>query len=330
MLDLIFIIAIGLVLWWTFWSGFSDASNAITTVVATRVLYPWQAVLLASLGNLLGLFLGEAVATTIGKGVVESGVVSSPLIIAAILGGMVWEFATYKRGIPISETQVLVGAIVGAAIAAKGVEVVKFHSIIFNILLPMALAPIIAFIAVLFFVALLLRVVQRFPVQFLNNLFRKLQLLSSAFFSISHGANDGQKSTGIIFALFLFYGFQAGAEGVPLWLKLLVFLALSLGTLFGGWKIVQTMGFKLARLQPWQGFAAETSAALVVAGASSAGFPLSTSQTVGASIMGASAAKGRHAVNLNVVREVLFGWALTIPASIILGFLSYSAIEIFI
>lgn len=327
MLDLIFFAAVGIVLWWTFWSGFSDASNAITTIVATRVLHPWQAVVLASIGNLIGMFLGEAVATTIGKGVVDPKIVSPLLVITAILGGMVWEYITYKRGIPISETQVLIATIAGAAVAAAGLSIVKWDSILFKILIPMALAPIVAFIAVLIFVAILLRVVKNFATQTLNNYFKKLQILSSAFFSIAHGANDGQKSTGILAAMFIFYGISTGAEVIPLWLKVITFLALSFGTLFGGWRIVQTMGFKLGKLQPWQGFASETSAALVVASASAAGFPLSTSQTVAGSIMGVSAAKGGHAINMHVVREVLIGWILTIPVSFVLGFLSYSIIK---
>jgi len=326
MIELVLAFAILLVLWWTFWSGFSDASNAITTVIATRVLQPWQAVLLAAGGNLLGVFLGSAVVETMGKGILAPGVASAELVIAAILGGMVWEYVTYRRGIPISETQVLVGALVGAAIAARGVDAVLLDSIFMRILLPMAVAPLIAFLAVLAFVALLLRAVNGFPVPLLNGLFRRLQLLSSAFFSITHGANDGQKSAGVIAALFIFYGMEVGAEGIPLWLKAAVFLALSFGTLFGGWRIVRTMGFRLARLRPWQGFAAETSAALVVGGASVMGYPLSTSQTVSGSIMGVSAAKGKHAMNMSIVREILVGWVLTIPVSIVLGFASYLAV----
>jgi len=328
MLEIIFIIAVVFILWWTFWSGFSDASNAITTVVATRVLKPWQAVVLAACGNMIGLFLGEAVATTIGKGVVDPSIVSGGLVISAICGGMVWEYITYRRGIPISETQVLIGTIAGAGIAAGGLGVVKFDSIIGKILVPMALAPVVAFIAVLIFVAILLRIVNKMPPSSTNRYFKSLQVLSSAFFSIAHGANDGQKSTGILLAIFIFYGAATTGEVVPLWLKVLTFLTLSLGTLFGGWRIVQKMGFKLARIKPWQGFAAETSAAVVVVSASAAGFPLSTSQTVAGSIMGVSAAKGGHAINMGVVREVLFGWILTIPVSMIMGFVSYSIFDL--
>jgi PiT family inorganic phosphate transporter len=330
MLELVFFAAVGLVLWWTFWSGFSDASNAITTVVATRVLSPLQAVALAACGNLVGMFLGEAVAATIGKGVLEPSVVSASLVIAAIIGGMAWEYITYRKGIPISETQVLVGTLAGAGIAAAGLDAVKFDSLIFKILVPMALAPIVAFIAVLVFIAILLRLAKGRASGAVSALFRRLQVLSSLFFSIAHGANDGQKSTGVLAAIFIFYGLQSGAEAIPLWLKAVTFLALSLGTLFGGWRIVRTMGFRLARIRPWQGFAAETSAALVVGGASMLGFPLSTSQTVSGSIMGVSAAKGGRAMNMGVMREILFGWALTVPVSMLMGFVSYSLIDAFI
>jgi PiT family inorganic phosphate transporter len=304
----------------------SDASNAITTVVATRVLSPWQAVLLAAMGNFVGMFLGEAVAGTIGKGIIDPSVVSAGLVIAALAGGMVWEFVTYRRGIPISETQVLVGTLAGAGIAAGGLGVVKFDSITFRILLPMALSPVVAFVAVLASVAVLLRLVRGLPPAWLNSHFRRLQVISSAFFAITHGANDGQKSTGIIAAIFVFYGLQSGTELIPFWLNAATFLALSLGTLFGGWRIVKTMGFRLARLKPWQGFASETSAAFVVGGASLLGFPLSTSQTVSGAIMGVSAAKGGHAMNIGIAREVILGWLLTVPVSIALGFVSYSVI----
>jgi PiT family inorganic phosphate transporter len=276
---------------------------------------------------MIGMFLGEAVATTVGKGVVDPAVVSGTLVISAIFGGMFWEYVTYRRGIPISETQVLIGTLAGAGIAAGGLGVVKFDSMVGKILIPMALAPIVAFLAVLVFVALLLRLVRSIPTTKANMYFKALQVFSSAFFSIAHGANDGQKSTGVLFAIFLYYGIQTGTETVPLWLKAVTFLALSLGTLFGGWRIVQKMGFKLARIKPWQGFAAETSAAAVVVGASAVGYPLSTSQTVAGSIMGVSAAKGGHAINFGVAREIIFGWALTVPVSMIMGFLSYSLID---
>ncbi|MEW6722882.1 MAG: inorganic phosphate transporter [Candidatus Micrarchaeota archaeon] len=329
MLDLIFILAVALILWWTFWSGFSDASNAITTVVATRVLSPTQAVLLAAAGNLIGMFLGEAVAATVGKGIVDPSIVSGGLVITAILSGMIWEYITYRRGIPISETQVLIGTLAGAGIAAGGLGAVKIDSIVSKILLPMAIAPLVAFAAVVLFVAILLRALRGFPTERLNGAFRRFQLLSSAFFSVAHGANDGQKSTGVLAAIFIFYGLQSGGEAIPFWLKLATFLALSLGTAFGGWRIVKTMGFRLAKLRPWQGFAAETSAAIVVGGASLMGFPLSTSQTVSGSIMGVSASKGAHSMNLGIVREIIFGWILTVPVSMVLGYCAYLAVGAF-
>lgn len=323
MIELVFLIAVALVLFWTFWSGFSDASNAITTVIATRVLTPIQAVVLAAFGNLIGMFLGEAVAATIGKGIVDPTIVSGYLIIAAILGGMVWEIITYRRGIPISETQVLIGTLIGCAIAARGVDAVKWENVLGKTLIPMAIAPLIAFISVIIFVAIIVRIIKNIPQQISNVYFKKLQIISSMFFSISHGANDGQKSTGLLVAMFIFYNMATPGEAIPFWLKAVTFLALSLGTLFGGWRIVKTMGFKLARIRPWQGFAAETSAALVVAGASAIGSPLSTSQTVSGSIIGVSAAKGGHAMRASVLREILIGWALTIPAAVTLGFLAY-------
>jgi len=187
----------------------------------------------------------------------------------------------------------------------------------------MATAPLVAFTFGLFLVVLLIRFFWRFPRHAINRYFGKLQVLSSLFFSITHGANDAQKSAGVIAALLVFYRMHTGPE-IPTWTLLVSLLFLALGTLFGGWRIVKTMGFKLTRLQPYEGLCAETAAAIVVGSASLVGFPLSTSQTVAGSIMGVGAAKRASAVRWGVAREIVLAWALTIPVSAILAFLAYS------
>ncbi len=320
----IFVITIILLILWTFWSGFTDASNSITTVVATRVLTPLKAVCLASIGNFLGILLGSAVAVTMGKGIVDPKIVSGELVIAALIGGMLWDVITYIKGLPISESQVLVGSLIGAGIASSGLKIVFFGSLATKVLIPMTLAPIAAFIFSLFFVGGLVRIFRGFTAAIINRVFGKLQILSSLFFSISHGSNDAMKTAGVIFALMIFYNKISPEAAIPLWIKLVSVLALSLGTFFGGWRVVKTMGFKLTRLKPWQGFSAETGAAIVVGTASQLGFPLSTTQTVSGSIMGVGFAKGSYSVRKKVALNVFLAWILTIPMSALFSFLVYS------
>lgn len=314
------IAALVMLLLWTFWSGFTDASNSITTIVSTGVLKPLQAVTLASLGNLMGIFLGEAVATTVGKGIIRTEIVSGMLVITALLGGMIWDVFTYYKGLPISETQVLVGALIGSGIAVGGFEVVEFGSVVRRIVVPMASAPIIAFLSAVSFVALLVRIFWRMAKEHVNKYFGRLQILSSLFFSVTHGANDAMKTAGVMAALLVYYRAQADFA-VPLWAILISLAALASGTFFGGWRIVKTMGFRLTRLQPWQGFCAETAAALVVGIASRIGFPLSTSQTVSGSIMGVGVTTGSHHVRWRVARHVFLAWVLTIPMSALSAYL---------
>ncbi len=322
MIDL-FIISLFMILLWTFWSGFTDASNSITTIVSTRVLKPISAVGLAAAGNLVGgVLLGDAVAKTMGAGVIDSEIVSAELIVGALIGGMIWDVFTYYRGYPISESQVLVGSLMGAGIAAAGLDVVHFESIISKIVIPMLSSPIIAFFFSIIFSSLLIRVFWKSLRNKVNMYFGRLQILSSFFFSLSHGANDAMKSAGILAALLSYYGLQEGFQ-VPIWIKLVTVGALSFGTLFGGWRIVKTMGFRLVKLDPWQGFSAETSAALVVGVASQAGFPLSTSQTVSGAIMGSGSMSPGKSIRWGVAREVIIAWLLTIPVSAIFSFIVY-------
>jgi len=325
--DLGFLVAFGLLLGWTVWSGFTDAANAISTVVGSRVLRPLSAVALATAGNLTGILFGVAVAATIGSGIVDSSLVDPRFVIAAILGGLAFDVFTYIRGLPISETQVLIGAIMGAGIAAGGLGAVKFVSALQKVLVPMALAPVIAFFAALALGLLILRWGRRSSAQKVNKVFGKAQIGSSFFFSVSHGANDAMKSAGLMWALLLTQeGITGAFPEVPLWLRVTSVVALSAGTFFGGWRIVRTMGFRVTELRPYQGFAAETGAALVVLGSSQLGFPLSTTQTVSGSIIGIGAMRRFSAVRWGVVREIVLAWALTIPASLLFAFLMYFAI----
>ncbi len=324
-----FLSAFGLLILWTFWSGFTDAANAISTVVGSRVLRPLSAVALATAGNFVGVFFGEAVARTLGEGIVPTEIVNAPFVVAIILGGFGFDVITYIRGIPISETQVLVGALIGGGIAAAGFGAVKVGSTLQRVLIPMASAPLVAFFGGAFIILIVLHVGRRLSASKVNRVFGRAQIGSSFFFSVSHGANDAMKSAGLMAALVFT---QAGATGtfdVSLELRFLAVTFLAAGTFFGGWRIVRTMGFKVTQLRPYQGFAAETGAAAVVLASSQLGFPLSTTQTVSGSIIGVGAARRFSAVRWRVVREIVLTWLVTIPAAALFAFLTFHAVAFF-
>lgn len=307
---------------WTFWSGFTDAANAISTVVGSGVLKPLAAVSLATTGNFLGIFFGEAVARTLGSGIVLPELITSQFVVSIIIGGLAFDVITYIRGIPISETQVLVGALIGGGIAVAGFESVMIVSTLQKVLIPMAVAPVVAFIVGALIVLLILRTSRRRSRSRVNRVYGRAQIGSSFFFSVSHGANDAMKSAGLMAALVFT---QAGATGgfeVGLDLRFLAVGTLAAGTFFGGWRIVRTMGFKVTSLQPYQGFAAETGAAAVVIVSSQLGFPLSTTQTVSGGIIGVGAIRRFSAVRWRIVREIVFTWLITIPAAGLFAFLT--------
>ncbi|MFQ5553253.1 MAG: anion permease, partial [Thermoplasmata archaeon] len=278
---------------------------------------------LATAGNFVGIFFGEAVAKTLGAGIVDPALITSQFIVSIILGGLAFDVITYIRGIPISETQVLVGALIGGGIAVAGIEAVQIGSTLQRVLVPMAVAPAVAFIVGALIVLAIMRTSAKRSRSRVNRVYGRAQIGSSFFFSVSHGANDAMKSAGLMAALVFT---NAGATGsfdvVPLELRFLAVGALAAGTFFGGWRIVRTMGFKVTELQPYQGFAAETGAAGVVLASSQLGFPLSTTQTVSGAIIGVGAVRRFSAVRWRVVREILLTWAITIPAAAFFAFLT--------
>ena len=320
-------ITIGLAIFFSFWNGFTDAANSIATIVGTRVLSPVKAVALAALGNLTGVMLGVAVAATIGKDLISPGVISTELVLAALVGGMVWEIATWWLGLPVSESHVLVGGLVGAALAATGTDGVVWNTITEKILLPMLIAPFLAGIFAFLFTGATVRVVRKQSRSTSNWLFRNLQILSSFFLSVTHGANDAQKTAGVIAALLLAEGAISSFE-IPLWVIIASFAAISLGTFFGGWRIVKTMSFRVTRLRPYQGFCAETGGALILAITARMGIPVSTTHAISGSIMGVGYAKGKYAVRWGVARKIFWTWVLTIPASAIFSWFAFHALRI--
>jgi PiT family inorganic phosphate transporter len=311
-----------------FINGFHDTANAIATVVATRVLTPSQAILMAASLNFIGAMTGTAVAKTIASGLVPPEVVAAHehIIVAALLSAIVWNLVTWFYGIPSSSSHALIGGILGAAIAATGsLGAPKWPDVIVKVILPLILSPIIGFGAALLVMIILLRLFMRRTPSQVQHTFGKAQILSSAFMAFSHGSNDAQKTMGIMTLALASY--QAQAQGldavkdlpIPWWIKLTAAVAMGLGTATGGWRIIKTMGHKLARLQPTHGFAAETAAATIIETASRFGFPLSTTHVISSAILGAGASRGMSGVRWNIAGSIVTAWVLTIPICMLLA-----------
>ena len=324
MTDFLLVIVVALALAFDFVNGFHDAANSIATVVATRVLTPFKAVLWAAFWNFIAFaVLGTAVAKTIAKGVIDQNVISIGVIFAALVGAVFWNLLTARLGLPSSSSHALIGGMVGAGIAKAGGHVVLLKGlektgtfIIYSPLIGLALGLIL--IILIMWVFSLFR-----NIRMTNKVFRRMQLVSAAAFSLGHGANDAQKTMGLILALLIGAKKLGPDADVPLWVVLSAHTAIALGTMFGGWRIVKTMGNKLTRLQPMGGFAAETAAAATLFFASAKGIPVSTTHTISGAIVGVGSSQRLSAVRWGVAGRVVWAWILTIPGAALVSALTY-------
>lgn len=326
-----------------FINGFHDTANSIATVVGTKVLSPRQAIFLAASTNLVGALMGTAVATTIGKGLVDIHFVNTNTLICALLGAIAWNLLTWWLGLPSSSTHALIGGLIGATLAAAhnnwdviiwstpaaGKPWYAWGGLSYKVIIPMFSSPILGFIGGYILMAILYFTLQSMLPRTINMVFGKLQLVSSGYMGFSHGSNDAQKTMGIL-ALALFTATSAGQlEQLPgwlswlktpefkvaVWVKLLCALTMATGTAAGGWRIIRTMGHKMVRLQPIHGFAAETTSASVLMLAAHLGMPVSTTHAISTSIMGVGAAKTPKALRWELVERIVWTWFLTIPAT---------------
>jgi PiT family inorganic phosphate transporter len=315
---------IAIALAFDFINGLHDAANSIATVVSTRVLSPQMAVAWAAFFNFVAfLFIGLHVAETIGKGIIDPGIVDAAVIFGALAGAILWNVLTWYLGIPSSSSHALVGGLVGAGVAKGGLGAVASSGLIKTSVFIFA-APLLGMIMAIIVVVLSSWLFKPVAAGTADKAFRRLQLLSSAAYSIGHGANDAQKTMGIITVLLFSTGYLHGEFHVPLWVVLAAQVAMGLGTLMGGWRIVRTMGLKITRLTPHQGFCAETGGALLLFGATAFGIPVSTTHTITGAIMGVGAARRASAVRWGVAGNIIVAWIVTIPAAAAIAALVYA------
>ena len=308
-------------------NGFHDTANAIATVVATRVLSPLQAILMAAGLNFVGALSGTAVASTVGKGIVEPGAVTQQLVMAAMVSAIAWNLLTWYYGLPSSSSHALVFSIVGAGLASGGFGILGWEGIS-KVLVGLVASPTIGFIGAFVSMAALLNLFFRAHPALVSRLFGRAQLVSSAYMAFSHGGNDAQKTMGVItMALASYYGWTGDNWEVPLWVIVAAATAMGLGTAAGGWRIIRTMGYRIVELKPIHGFAAETTAATVIEVASRAGVPISTTHVISSSIMGVGATGSRRAVRWGVAGNIVTAWIVTIPACIAMGWLLSAALH---
>jgi inorganic phosphate transporter, PiT family len=298
-----------------FMNGFHDAANSIATVVSTRVLKPYQAVMMAAFFNFAALFIFQLkVATTVGRGIVDQGVVDHHLVFGALVGAIIWNIVTWLYGLPSSSSHALIGGLVGAAVAKAGTWA----------LVPAGILKVCAFILIapllgMVFGALIMLAVSwlfvRATPSRVDRWFRRMQLVSASLYSLGHGGNDAQKTIGIIWMLLIAAGYLGTQDPVPLWVVISCYVTIALGTAFGGWRIVKTMGQRITKLKPVGGFCAETGGAAMLFIATGFGIPVSTTHTITGAIVGAGSAQSTSAVRWGVAGNIVWAWILTIPCS---------------
>jgi inorganic phosphate transporter, PiT family len=312
-------IVIALVLIFDFINGFHDSANSIATVVSTKVLSPIAAVGLAATFNFLAfLIFPLKVATTIGKGVIHPEIITLTLIASAVIAAITWNLITWWMGLPSSSSHTLVGGLVGAAVAGSGFNSVILAGVL-KIVIFIVIAPVLGMVISFMISVAVLHIVKNHSPSGVDRHFRRLQFLSASAFSLGHGGNDAQKSMGIIWVALIAAGQVSKNAPIDLWIVLSCHAAIALGTFFGGWRIVKTMGQKITKLKPFEGFCAETAGALTLFGATHFGIPVSTTHTITGSIIGVGATKGASAVKWGVTTKIFWAWILTIPVSAIIG-----------
>ena len=321
-------IVVALVIIFDFINGFHDSANSIATVVSTKVLSPFAAVCMAAFFNFIAFLIFHLkVATTMGTGVINPDVINLTVIASALVAAITWNLATWWLGLPSSSSHTLVGGLVGAAVASSGWGSVVMGGVI-KIVLFIVIAPILGMIMSFIISAIVIFLARNHSPSGIDKHFRRLQLLSAAAFSLGHGGNDAQKSMGIIWVALIVTGNATKNDPIALWIVLSCQAAIAFGTLLGGWRIVKTMGQKITKLKPFEGFCAESAGAITLFTATHFGIPVSTTHVITGAIIGAGARKGVSAVKWGVTTKIFWAWLLTIPISAVIGSLMYHFLKL--
>lgn len=321
---IILVVVLGLIFDYT--NGFHDAANVVSTVIATGVLAPISAIVMAGVLNFIGATQISGVAQTIATGLVDAKNASQIVVLAAVIGAIVWNLLTWRFGIPSSSSYALIGGLLGASWAHQGVHTILWGGVVNKVVIPMAVSPLIGFLLAYLLMKGLYAYLRKRDENHGQKIFRHLQIGSACFVALAHGLNDAQKSMGII-TLGLFAGGYIHTPAIPLWVIMACAIVMGLGTATGGFRIIKTMAFSITKIEPAQGFAAEASASAVILAASFLGMPVSSTQMIAGSITGVGTAKSASAVSWHIPRRLVYAWLLTLPGAALVGSLSYLAIS---
>jgi PiT family inorganic phosphate transporter len=327
--DVVLWIVVGTALAFDFTNGFHDTANAVATSISTRALPPRLAVTIAAALNFVGAFLSLQVAATIASGIVDANLITPSIVFAGLVGAIFWNLATWYFGLPSSSSHALIGGVVGAAFAAEGAEAVLGDGLLEKVVIPALVAPVLAMVVAGLAILIAYRIVGRQHPGTVSRSFRGGQIISGSLLSLSHGTNDAQKTMGIIFLALVANGNLPSSADIPTWVVVSSATAIALGTYVGGWRIIRTMGSRIIKMDPAQGFAAQSAGAAVILSASHVGFPLSTTHVISGAIMGAGAAKRISAVRWGVAGNIAVAWVLTLPAAAMVGATTYGITRLF-
>jgi inorganic phosphate transporter, PiT family len=328
--DVVLVIVVATALAFDFTNGFHDTANAIATSVSTRAMSPRTAVLMSAVLNFAGAFISLKVAATVASGIVDAGAITTTVVFAGLIGAIAWNLATWWLGLPSSSSHALIGGVVGAAFVADGPDAIFGDGLIEKVLVPGIVAPILAFTVAALAILVIYRMVGNVRPGPVNRGYRLGQIVSGSMFSLAHGTNDAQKTMGIITLALIAHGdLPADSFDVPFWVIVSSAAAIALGTYTGGWRIIRTMGSRIIKMDPAQGFSAQGAGAGVVLTATHLGFPLSTTHVISGAVMGAGAAKRLSAVRWGLAGNIVFAWVLTLPAAAAIGGLVYAVSSLF-
>jgi inorganic phosphate transporter, PiT family len=328
--DIILVIVVATALAFDFTNGFHDTANSVATSISTRALAPRTAVAMAAVLNFVGAFISLEVAATIAGGIVDAEIVTTTVIFAGLIGAITWNLATWYFGLPSSSSHALIGGVVGAAFAAEGSKAVLSDGLLEKVIVPALVAPIVAFLVAAAAILLTYRMIGRLAPGPVNRGYRRGQIFSAGLLSLSHGTNDAQKTMGIITLALVAHGTLHGAHPEPpTWVVVSAATAIALGTYSGGWRIIRTMGSRIIKMDPAQGFAAQSGGAAVLLTAAHLGFPLSTTHSITGAVLGAGAAKRVSAVRWGLAGNIFLAWILTLPAAAAVGAVTFAVSHVF-